>query len=86
VLNTLLAIYQRVQKRSCNSNGCGTEGNRLEDIRPTLETAVDIDLEMLEGFGEALADLEKNEDRSLRTKTLSEYPFQYGFNQNLPIK
>lgn len=75
MLNTLLAVYQRVQERSCNSNGRGTEGNRLEDIRSTLETAVDIDLEMLESFGEALPDLEKNEDRSLRTKTLLETPF-----------
>lgn len=75
VLNALLTVYQRVQKRSCNSNGCSTKGNRLEDIRSTLETAVDIDLEMLEGFRETFSDLEKDEDRSLRTKTLLETPF-----------
>jgi hypothetical protein len=41
---------------------------------------------MLEGFGETLSDLKKDENRSLRTKRPLEWPFLYLEEQNLPIK
>lgn len=72
VLNTLLTISQRVQKRPSHPNGFRTEAQCLDDICTASDTAVDIDFEVLKHFGVVAPDLEKREKRGRGTVYWSE--------------
>jgi hypothetical protein len=86
VLDTLLAINQRIQERSCDTNSSSSQGNSLEDIRSTLKASIDEDLKMFKSFREPLPDLKEYKDRSLSTVHLSETLRVKWMRVNLPIE
>lgn len=57
MLYTILTIHERVQERSPDAHSCSSEGDCLKDIRAALETAIDVDFELLENFGTLFSEL-----------------------------
>lgn len=67
MLNALLPVDERVQERPAHTNGRRTERNRLEDIGPSLETAVDVHLQLVKDLRAVRPQLQQHQDARLRS-------------------
>ena len=63
MLDTFLAIYQRIEKRTTHANGFCAQTQRLHNVCPSPDTAVDIDLQFIEDFRRMSPYLEQREQR-----------------------
>jgi len=71
MLNSLFAVRQRVQIWSSNSNSRGTQCDRFEYIRASLEPSVDVDFDFVEDIGAYAMEFEENEYAGLRAGFVS---------------
>lgn len=68
VLNALLAIRERVEIRSPDTNGCSSEGKGFEDIGTAADSTVDIDLDLVQDFWTLPVNLEKGTNSGLNAQ------------------
>lgn len=57
MLDAFLAIYERVQIRSTDTNRRCTEADGLQDVGPSFETSINVHLERIENLRTLLSQL-----------------------------